>query len=122
MKHLYSRGRTHLDLTEKAGKVCAYTDPFDIEEIETEDGYRYNVIEAYDRENLTEKELISYLEDIYDAGQPVTVDSFGAEIPQNWEEIADFLNHLIDGGYDSRDVWEDYWNGDIPDAPKAIVE
>ena len=55
----------------------------------------------------------------------ITMDSFGSDCPANWEEIADFLNNLIDerGIYDDRDeldqLWEDYCNGDIPNAPEA---
>lgn len=57
----------------------------------------------------------------------LTVDSFGAECPQNWEEIAAFLNSIIDerGIADDHDacneLWEEYWNGDLPGAPTPIV-
>ena len=55
----------------------------------------------------------------------ITMDSFGSECPYNWEEIADFLNNLIDerGIADDREatdqLWEDYCSGDIPGAPEA---
>lgn len=45
----------------------------------------------------------------------ITVDSFGSELPENWEEIADELNREIDrrGIAEDRDavdeLWEDYW-------------
>ena len=58
----------------------------------------------------------------------ITVDSFGADLPVNWDEIADFLNALIDergieDDHDAvNDLWEAYCAGEIPDAPAAIVE
>lgn len=55
----------------------------------------------------------------------ITADSFGSEIPANWEEIADFLNEIIrergieDSVTEQNDLWEEYWNGEIPGAPEA---
>ena len=60
-------------------------------------------------------------------------DSFGSNCPKNWEEIADFLNEIIesraDGDYDvddmnalSDEVWEQYCNGELKDAPEEIME
>jgi hypothetical protein len=55
----------------------------------------------------------------------ITMDSFGSMIPENWEEIADFLNGIIEergieNDQDELDqLWEDYCNGDIPGAPEA---
>ena len=55
----------------------------------------------------------------------ITMDSFGSECPSNWEEIADFLNALIEERGIENDteeldqLWEDYCNGDIPGAPEA---
>lgn len=70
----------------------------------------------------------------------ITMDSFGSECPTNWEEIADFLNDIIEtyvdeltttdeDGVESTDwrelrdkteqLWEDYWNGKIDGAPIA---
>lgn len=55
----------------------------------------------------------------------ITMDSFGSECPSNWEEIADFLNAIIEergieNDLDELDqLWEDYCNGDIPGAPEA---
>ena len=66
----------------------------------------------------------------------ITMDSFGQDCPQNWQEIADYLNERIDAilakyGDDaeySRDcsdeiaqLWESYWNGELTDAPAAIA-
>lgn len=56
----------------------------------------------------------------------ITVDSFGSNLPRNWEEIADFLNNLIEEkGDDSKlaveELWEDYCSGRIEDAPEAIT-
>ena len=63
----------------------------------------------------------------------ITVESFGDEVPQNWEEIADYLNEQFAAAlaaldesdtYYSRDareavdaIWERYWSGDLPGAP-----
>ena len=62
----------------------------------------------------------------------ITMDSFGSFCPKNWEEIAAYLNDKIDtitdkygedAEYDHecvdeiRQVWEDYCNGNFPDAP-----
>ena len=47
----------------------------------------------------------------------ITAESFGAEIPDNWQEIADELNRIIDerGIADDHDavneLWESYWYG-----------
>lgn len=55
----------------------------------------------------------------------ITMDSFGSECPSNWEEIANFLNALIeergieDDPEELDQLWEDYCNGDIPGAPEA---
>lgn len=56
----------------------------------------------------------------------ITADSFGSDIPENWEEIADYLNDIIRNSsilFDEEDtanlVWENYWNGCYPNAPKA---
>lgn len=55
----------------------------------------------------------------------ITMDSFGSMLPANWEEIAEFLNNLIEerGIENDKDeldkLWEDYCNGDIPGAPEA---
>lgn len=55
----------------------------------------------------------------------VTADSFGAELPANWEEIAAFLNRVADerGIAEDHDacneLWEEYWTGSIPGAPVA---
>lgn len=55
----------------------------------------------------------------------VTADSFGDELPANWEEIAAYLNALTDErgiaeDHDAcNDLWEEYWNGELKDAPVA---
>ena len=46
----------------------------------------------------------------------ITAESFGADIPENWEEIAQQLNAIIDerGIADDKaavnELWEEYWN------------
>ena len=69
----------------------------------------------------------------------VTADSFGADCPENWEEIADFLNDMIDAALEAtdgvfdpahdeiglspeghdvvNDIWERYCAGQIDGAP-----
>lgn len=62
----------------------------------------------------------------------ITMDSFGPFCPENWEEIADYLNDKIDeiidrygenAEYDPgceddiAQLWEDYCRGELPDAP-----
>ena len=59
----------------------------------------------------------------------ITMDSFGSDCPNNWEEIADFLNNIIDEHEPEEDetdenewhirLWERYCNGEILDAPEA---
>ena len=71
----------------------------------------------------------------------ITMDSFGANCPENWEEIASFLNDLIDEKADEltttddlgiqsvdedelklfvSDLWEQFCAGELEDAPKPI--
>lgn len=53
----------------------------------------------------------------------ITADSFGPDLPANWEEIAEYLNVQIASfgiAHDDNEVnelWEDYWQGKFPDAP-----
>lgn len=53
----------------------------------------------------------------------ITMDSFGADLPTNWAEIAAYLNEIIDRENldhdEANELWERYCNGDIPGAPKA---
>ena len=55
----------------------------------------------------------------------ITIDSFGAEVPSNWEEIATYLNAIIaernieDNLNEVNELWEAYWQGEFPDAPAA---
>lgn len=66
MKHIYGISRTHLNLAEKAKEFYNATDPLFIEEMETEDGYRYNLDGAFVEHDLTEEELIAVLEGLAD--------------------------------------------------------
>jgi uncharacterized protein (DUF2236 family) len=68
----------------------------------------------------------------------ITMDSFGSDCPANWEEIADYLNAIIDNLPDITDpdtgnltpdgreqidtLWEQYCAGELPDAPAPIME
>ena len=55
----------------------------------------------------------------------ITADSFGSDLPANWEEIAAYLNAIIEerGIEDDlnkvNELWEAYWQGEFPDAPTA---
>lgn len=60
-----------------------------------------------------------------------TMDSFGPILPNNWQEIVDYLNAKLDAmDVDNSDelhdamnqLWDDYCNGDLPDAPEEIYE
>ena len=56
----------------------------------------------------------------------ITIDSFGSDCPENWEEIAEFLNGIIrERGIENdhnavNELWEAFCQGEFPDAP--IVE
>ena len=45
----------------------------------------------------------------------ITVESFGSDVPENWEEIASVLNEIIDVRGISEDLdavnnlWDEYW-------------
>ena len=65
----------------------------------------------------------------------ITAESFGSDLPKNWEEIADFMNKAAeywierlkkeDPDFDDEspiydEVWDAFWHGEFADAP--IVE
>jgi len=62
----------------------------------------------------------------------ITEESFGSNCPQNWEEIADFLNEIIEEKIEidhlndrdaldfSEELWEQYCMGKIENAPEAV--
>lgn len=70
------------------------------------------------------------------------MDSFGQDCPMNWEQIADYLNSIIedmegitdefgevtpDGREQIDNVWENYWgdyhSGTLPEnAPVPVIE
>jgi len=58
----------------------------------------------------------------------VTGESFGADLPRNWQEIADYLNAVIrDRGIEcdvhaTNEVWEAFWQGEFPDAPVVVMQ
>ena len=56
----------------------------------------------------------------------ITMDSFGADCPINWEEIADYLNSVIEEeNLDDSEVeqlWEEYCRANIEDCPKPKFE
>ena len=68
----------------------------------------------------------------------VTMDSFGDKCPTNWEEIAGFLNHLIDGELEKAGevpeygditpegneivfkIWESFCRGELSECPEPV--
>ena len=58
-------------------------------------------------------------------GNWITAESFGADLPSNWEQIAAYLNDIIaergieDDLNEVNELWEAYWQGKFPDAPTA---
>ena len=66
----------------------------------------------------------------------ISMDSFGDTCPTNWEEIADYLNGIIDDmnitdeygeltaeGREQIDaLWEQYCAGELKGAPAPIME
>lgn len=73
----------------------------------------------------SDKERASKIEEGTKMTNYITVESFGSEIPANWEQIATYLNEIIDRRGIAEDhaavneLWESYWNGEIPGAPEA---
>lgn len=68
MKKHYGIHRTHLQLTEKAEAYYNNTDPLDIWEWDTANGYRYTMTGADEIDDLvTESFLNDYLESLADA-------------------------------------------------------
>ena len=60
------------------------------------------------------------LQDFLDDYSPIDADSFGAECPENWEEIAEALNEIIrKTGKDPDQVWEDYCSERLSEVPEA---
>ena len=53
-----------------------------------------------------------------------TGDSFGSNCPDNWEEIVDFLNSILESGPegDMEEIWEQYCSGSLEGAPEAIFQ
>lgn len=49
----------------------------------------------------------------------ITAESFGSDCPENWEEIAAYLNAMIEeqgieNDHDAvNELWEKYWEGEI---------
>lgn len=58
----------------------------------------------------------------------IRMDSFGSDLPSNWEEISDALNAIIDergiaDDHDAvNDLWESYCNEELENVPEAIME
>lgn len=74
-----------------------------------------NLLERVVKEDMEAKEMRKTAEDFY-----ITAESFGADCPENWEDIADQMNAEIDeleeSGVDleeyfhEHDFWDEWWN------------
>lgn len=44
-----------------------------------------------------------------------SAESFGSDLPENWEEICTTLNAYAEEHPDmtANDIWEDFWNGTL---------
>ena len=105
----------------------------DIYEYEDGDGlsYTYSIAGEPESRRMTGEELNTELEAMYDEEwyfEIIDEDSFGDEIPVNWQEIAAYLNHeiqerLITHNRDAIDaLWEAYCRGELEGAPEALTE
>ena len=49
-------------------------------------------------------------------------DSFGSNCPDNWEEIIDYLNDILESRSedDMEEIWEQYCSGSLEGAPEAV--
>jgi len=56
----------------------------------------------------------------------VTENSFGSEIPENWGQIADYLNQIIDErGVENdhnacNEIWEEFWQDNLNMTPEMF--
>ena len=56
----------------------------------------------------------------------VTEDSFDSELPENWGQIADYLNQIIDErGVENdhnacNEIWEEFWQGNLNMTPEMF--
>ena len=109
---IYGNEPTALHLTEKAYETYASIDPLEIREYTDEDNnHTYDIIGAVDFHNLTAHEVQETLESL--GSDHFTIDSFGSDLPENWEECLDYLNDQA-RGMDSDEVdrlWEDFCLG-----------
>jgi hypothetical protein len=89
----------------------SWTSTVEILTVKIYDNERFEIIpeNGYNEPNKTEggKSMI------------ITVDSFGADVPENWEDIAAYLNGIIDeqGIDDANELWESFWNGQLDKTP-----
>ncbi len=50
--------------------------------------------------------------------EPFTASSFGAMVPDNWQEITDYLNaYYQETGEDPAEIWEKYCSRLLTGAP-----
>lgn len=64
MKRIYGDTKTHLVLTEAAEAFYSSADPISIEEVETDNGFLYNISGIMERSRLTADEVSEALEDL----------------------------------------------------------
>ena len=63
---IYGNDKTHLTLSNKAQSAYDFTVPLRIEEIETNDGYTYNISGCLERYGMNEDDVNQVLEEMYD--------------------------------------------------------
>lgn len=103
-----------------------------------------DVINWLDSQESIQGYIKSLIKDDMKKGAPtmnyITMDSFGEELPTNWEEIAAFLNNIIDDELrqenelpeygelspDGREIvdgiWEKFCAGEIEGCPAPEIE
>lgn len=125
----FTQTALHVTLSDRALKVLNNTSPLDLVEHETDDGYTYDLIGAWERRDIPETEISDYIEGLWDDimwADPIDAESFGANLPVNWPAIVDWFNSQIDEKMLTReeldDLWEAYWADECQDAPKAIMD
>lgn len=110
------------NLSKRAIEFYDGTVPFDVYEYEDADS---NKLYAYTSDfgyvsGMTFEQLNEELEEFWLETHKITGESFWDRCPDNWEEIADFLNEKIAEGEDPDDVWKRYCAEQYPDCPKEV--
>ena len=60
------------------------------------------------------------LQDVLNDWEPITYESFGSSVPDNWEGIAEALNSYIRRTVaDPEQAWDAWCSGSLPEVPEA---